>query len=244
MKRNTITTFSMTFAVALAFTGVANAGLWTAEHGDVGLAYEGGDWDLHYHLEEEAVVDGSPVGGGSEGMEFEPDDITVFVPDPSGARPAGAQWDPIGVGAGGAYWFIPEVEDIAKPYVGIGAEEIEAGDFVGDTFSLTLTGFSGPGDFSLWDTDTFGDPTFYMSTADGVSAGDVLNLNAGDHAHYGWGFTATGLYELEFTAAGNHSIDGQVSGTATYKFLVAPEPASLALLGIGGISVLRRRKRA
>ncbi len=61
------------------------AALYSADHGDIGIAYEdegdGPEFFLHYHLGGNAILDGSPVGGGEEGEEFEPSAITTLVPD-------------------------------------------------------------------------------------------------------------------------------------------------------------------
>lgn len=246
MTKRTFATFSMTCALVAMSTGVTYAsGLYTVDHGDVGVNYESGAWDLHWHLGPNAIVDGSPVGNAPEGEEFEPGDITAFVADPSLNRPAGAQWDPIGVGTGEGFWLLPQSEDPAKPFLGIAAEELETGIFANDQVTLALTGLTGPGDFSLWQTDGFGTPTFFMSSSDGgIDAADSVLLNAGAHAHYNWGFTAPGLYEVTFTASGDLVGGGPTSGTGTYSFLVAPEPGSLALLGIGAIGLLRRTRRA
>jgi surface-anchored protein len=126
------------------------------------------------------------------------------------------------------------------PFLGIGSEELDPGDWTGD-LSLTLTGMSGPGVFSLWQ-DGFS-PTFFMSTFDGVSGADTISFTAGGHDHFNYGFTQPGLYEVTFEVAGTHSVDGFKTGSATYSFHVVggyvPEPGSFGLLALGAL-VLRR----
>ena len=158
-------------------------------------------------------------------------------------RPSGTVWDAIGVAAGENYYFLPAsgagaggAGALAAPYLGIGAEEVSTGHFDGDTLTLTLTGASMPGTatFSLWENGMT-DPTFYMTTADGISSADSITVAVGSHAHYNWGFSEAGTYELEFTVSGY--VDGTLTtDTATYTFTAVPEPATTA--AIGGSAIL------
>jgi surface-anchored protein len=225
----------------------ADIATFTSGHGDLGLG-EGSTLELHLH-----------VHGDGEGEEYAPDAVIIRVPastydfvSGNGGRPSGSDWDGIGVAAGESYWFLPQSNSgaggaaaLSAPFLGIGAEEITLDVFDGNAFTLTLTGASMPdgGNFSLW-TDGF-TPTFYMSTADGISAADafVLDLDSADHAHANWGFTVAGTYELTFTVTA--AIDGiEQSDTATYTFQVVPEPSAYAgLAGAGALALVLLRRR-
>ena len=234
------------FGVALLLAATpAFAADWTAGHGDIGIAYEGGAWDLHVHLE----------GGTVDAViypdeEFEAGDIRIVLPHTTAeARPAGAAFDFIGVSAGETHWKGPqtalEAAGDSSPFVGIATEEIELGDFIGDSITLALTGvISAPagGEFSLWQAG----PIRYMDTADASFANDSFAFPVGAHDHFNYSFTKPGLYELEFTASGTHVTDGFTSASEVYTFLVLPEPGSLLMLGLGAaMSVgMRNRRRS
>jgi surface-anchored protein len=162
------------------------------------------------------------------------------------ARPSGADWDPTGVGEGEDLWVLPQVEQVGVPFLGVGAEEIGPGDFVGDEVTVTLEAVATPSDaghFSLYQTDAFGEPDFFMSSFDGgISPMDAFSIGAGGHLHFNYAFTEPGVWEVTFRVSGTHSMDGFVEGLGTYHFSVVPEPVSAVLLFIGCAFVVRRNK--
>lgn len=212
-------------------------------HGDIGIAYEDGAFEPHWHLHSGAVVDGSALGADEE---YEPDALVALVPGPSIARPAGTQWDFLGVAAGEPFWFLPQNEDVNKPYLGIASEELTPADWT--SLTLSLAGMSGPagGHFSLWEIGTFGELTVKFATSDGITGADSFAQIVGSHAHYNWGFTKPGDYELTFRWDGVHSMDGAISAEGTFGFTVVPEPGTYAAvfgaLALGGAWLHRRRK--
>jgi surface-anchored protein len=239
MKR---TSLAALMGVALS-SAYASAATLTSGHVDfIGIGYVGGELEPHSHAHAGAVVDGSPLGADTE---FEVGELTVQTYLTT-TRLAGSAWDPVGVGSGQSFWTLTETETAGHPFVGIGAEELNPADWDGP-ITITLTGATGSGilaggKFSLWQGSLT--PNFFMSTNDGISGADVfsMDLNEGDHAHFGWGFTEQGIYDLTFEIAGTHVGDGVKSATATYSFSVIPEPSSALLGAFGALALLRRRR--
>lgn len=204
-----------------------------------------GSFDLHLHLHTGAVVDGVELPGDEE---FEPSMIQICVPPPPYSRPAASEWDFVGVGAGGNVWILPESQIGGVPFLGISSEELDAGDWVGDIVWSVNAIVSGPpgGQVSIWQNDLFG-PAVKVSSADGLP--DSFATITGSHGHYNYGFTAPGLYQIEFQALGIHATDGTVTGSAVFNFLVkpVPEPGSLTLFAVGAAALApacRRRHGA
>ena len=70
---------TLTLASVIAFSQLAHGALWTAGHGDLGIGYEDGALEPHWHLGEdnESVTLGGSSGPlGPEGAEYEAGDIT------------------------------------------------------------------------------------------------------------------------------------------------------------------------
>ena len=219
------------------------AAIVTDGHIDViGIGYEGGELEPHTHVEF-GTIDGVAAGEG----EYEPGDLTFIVPGSTlTARPAGSQWDAIGIAAGQPFFFLPqsgtEADTLGSIFAGIGTEELAPDDWT-SPISMTLTGATGPGEFALAQV-LLGTPNFFMSTADGgITPADTYSQAADDHQHFYWYFTQAGDYSLTFDFSGIHVTDGPKSASATYDFHVIPEPSTglLAALSLAGL-ILRRRR--
>jgi surface-anchored protein len=242
-------TILATCLTALATLPASAALLYTQGHGDIGIAYDAVArvLDLHIHLHQFAVVGGIPLATDTE---YQPNEITIAVPNPSVPRPASLSFSPIGIAPGQPMWFLPLTQDVNKPFLGVGAEELDQADWTGNV-SLKLTGISGTGVtaggfFSLWKTDDFGDKTFNWASADGLSASDILDVIPGSHAHYSMAFTKAGTYDITVEASATHVDGDEIVGSATYSFEVVPvpEPAT-TFIGMAciGIATLRRSRR-
>lgn len=206
-----------------------------AGHVDFGVGFADGAPELHWHDEGNAA-------------EYAPHEAYAFVPLSSSAtRPAGSQWDFTGAAAGGTLYLAPATQTAGVIFLGLGTEEIDPGTFVGDSITLRLDSVSGPGAFSLWQTDGFGSPLVALSTTSDI---DSFSLTTGGHDHYNWGFATPGIYELIFTVSGTLAADSSpVSDTATFTFAVGatpvPEPSAFAALGglaALGFAATRRRR--
>ena len=222
--------------LAAASAGSAIAVPLTEEHVDVAMAYPAATpsgWRLYWNDkdngQEHAAGDAFARGG----------------PQAQITRPAGIAWDFTGVAAGQPLFVLPQSQTPSLPFLGIGAEGVATSTFVGP-ISLWLTAVSGPGAFSLFQTDAFGAITPFMASADGITAADTLDVFAGSHVHYAWSFTQPGTYDLTMVASATLP-GGSVTASdpATFRFVVVPEPSALALgviAACGGLAALRRRR--
>ena len=239
--------------------------LWQSGHGDIGIGFDGTDWDPHFHFHEEEGEhegeehkddddhegeddhdhegDNHPIIDGEEATEeeYEIDALTLLV---SGGRLPGA-----GVADSGAadIYVLAQDESLAvaqgTPWVGIAVEEIAPGLLLNDLVTLSLVDVSGPGVYSLWTTDSFGGDSVLMSSALGSDAPDsvALPLDPG-HYHFNMGFSEEGIYDVTFNSSGT-TVDGVETGTDfTVSFNVVPEPSSVLLLALGAFATLRRRR--
>ena len=222
-----------------AICGASAADRYTDGHGDFGIAFEDDtEWFIHYHLDSSSVVNGSLLPGDAE---FPPSEIVlelsasakVLLPIPLSF---------LGASAGDEVWIIPQVQSAGVPFFGLATEELDA---MWGNITFALTSFSGPGQFALWSTGSFGAANVKMQTNDGVdSLFDREVIPPGTHAHYNWGFTQPGTYELGITVSSTHPTFGFQSGTETITVHVVPEPGSTLLLGLGllGFALCRPRQ--
>jgi surface-anchored protein len=205
-------------------------------HADIGIAYEGGAFDLHVHQEEPPP-----------GAEYAPGEAILRVgasAQLAGGVPNNASATAFFGSPGSLLWALPKTEQQDLLFLGFGTEELSAEEWNGP-IGLTLKGMSGPGNFFVWDTGVFGELQPKMSSRDGISTADRLDLIAGSHGHYFLGFSQPGFYQVSFEASGTHVTDGPlVSETAQYTFEVVPEPSMLHLLGLGAIALLLHRRQA
>lgn len=244
--------------VAIHAASVSAASVYSGGHGDIGVAYEGpSGFFVHVHAGTNAIVDGSPLPNDEE---FAGPDVIIQVP---GSAKIGrnhvtldgsleeydftaASYNFLGTGAGDNLWLVfPDSADSSSyggPFLGLATEELLPGEWTGPAV-FRLTGFSGPGEFSLFTSGG----TRRWDTQDSNFANDTLNIGIGGHSHFFFGFTAPGIYEVEVTVTGNHIVDGPVMGTETFTFQVVPEPSSAVLLAIAapamGLALLRLRNR-
>lgn len=96
---------------------------------------------------------------------------------------------------------------------------------------VELIDVSGPavdagGEFAMWESKSLGGVEMHFNTADGLDANDRLEpVPIGEHAHYNYGLTRPGNYEVTFRASGrlnpNQANGGQdTTGTGTFHFAV------------------------
>ena len=207
------------------------------EHVDIGIAYEDGAWNLHIHDETHDIEFSPPTGPDGAILQVNANALTTVSANPL--------FSFLGT-PGSSLWILPNTQDPNLLFLGFGAEEIPAGLFVGDTFNMRLAGVSGPGEFTVFDFNSLGEPFVIMNTRDGLSAADNFAAVPGAHSDLNWAFSQPGTYTVSFEASGTLA-DGNLftsSGPVAYTFQVVPEPSTWALMamGLGGAWLLSRRR--
>ena len=252
-RRHTIRTFvsgAMLLATSLAPSATARATPvnYTAGHGDIRLVYDSvaPSFTMVYSF------DGSAVPVSLRGTTVAPGGIVTVVPDNQTApsqnsllRPAGSQWDFLGVPAGGRIWYLPQASTAGVPFLGISAEGLGS--------SANWQGVNPTILFSILGVPQKPLPTSVVSAWDFGGAGGALRVlwstatdpttNAmapfvGSHAHYNIGFSHQGTYQVELQATGTLA-DGTpvTSPPTTFTFQVVPEPATLSLAALGATAL-------
>jgi surface-anchored protein len=223
-------TFASLAVLSITSVSVAAAPI-SEDHVDVAVGWDGFALEPHWHQED-------------LGLEFEPDEAFVV-----GALPAIAVTGSPGFGIPGAFYAFPESEIAGLPFLGIGAEEVPTGAFVGNTLSLKLTGITGPAGGRFWLYRTSTSPfTPFDLLLDSTDLSKSFNITAGSHGHANWAFNLPGEYGLTFEWSGNTvpggGLEAPVSASGTFTFVVAPEPGLLTMGLSAGALLLARRRRA
>lgn len=203
---------------------------YSTGHGDIGVGYDPLEqsFEPHWHL------------GADD--EYAPDEAVAIVQSsagsPLGSAPA------LGVADGTMIWLAGS--SAHQPNLGFATEELDPDDWNG-TITLSLTGWSGPGEFALYTTNMSGTSIVdvYFSTFNPASTfgANSFELFPGDHQHFLFGFTTPGQYELQFTWTGTHVTDGVITTSGSFGFDVVPEPTAAALLLLGGAALISSRRR-
>tara|TARA_R100000027_G_scaffold67677_1_gene67667 strand:- start:13253 stop:13999 length:747 start_codon:yes stop_codon:yes gene_type:complete len=228
---------SISVSAADAATSVYSSG-----HGDIGIAYEGGEFEPHWHIGAGATVDGSPLA--SEG-EYEPAGMVAEV--------TSTRNSPIGlasaIGLPDGSFIYTAGSATYQPNLGFATEELNADNWNGN-LTITLTGWSTPGgaEAALYTTNLAGtsvaDVAFSTYNAGSTAFGNSLSLAPESHTHLEWAFTELGSYSFTFEWVGDHVTDGIVTDSATFSFQVVPEPAQaglvLSLIGVAAVFISRR----
>ncbi|MDR1634024.1 MAG: TIGR03773 family transporter-associated surface protein, partial [Bifidobacteriaceae bacterium] len=136
--------------------------------------------------------------------------VLQLLPGSRATVPSASQWAFLGA-PGAPLWQVTQTAQDSLLWPGWSTEPIAA-DATRTGVDWTLTGVSGPGEFALYQTGSFGQPTVLFNTSDGITAADRFTIPKLTHAHGSWAFSAEGNYCLAFErsttlASGNNVSD-------------------------------------
>jgi surface-anchored protein len=244
--------FLVTFGFGLSAVQAEFENLYTKGHADIAIHFEPGatELELGYELGSNAVINGVPVGVTTE---VAANYLTAIVPNAPYARFDGGVAGLPGTFGSDTFWFISQPNPGAGPevpWIGIGAEEIETGVFVGDTLGFRLKSVvAAPAgsEFIIY-RSSLGVFDVSIDTQN-LATYNALSVPAGGHRHFYFGFSEPGEYRLEFEASGTLIGGDAVTGSAVYAFTVVPEPSawvsmSMALVSIGFARRYRKMRAA
>ncbi|WP_223884400.1 anchored repeat ABC transporter, substrate-binding protein [Micromonospora craniellae] len=131
--------------------------------------------------------------------------------------------------------IIPLVEDVALDTIWLGMRVRGTGADHGANRSsdvlLSATAVDGPGVMAAYLTESFGQPTFYLNSADGFDAtngyrDDTATLPPDAHTHMSWAFSEPGVYRLTMRAHLAVTPDTRPVplGEQTFTFAVGVDP--------------------
>jgi len=206
------------------------ADTWDVPHGTVNTA--GATVLNDGHVDVASTLEGAQLNtqikdtSTSSDAIWRPAEKTILqlTPGTRARVPSGDEWRFLGA-SGASIHQVSQTQQAGILWPGWSTEAIDPSALRGGV-AWALTAFSGPGDFSLYTTDTFGAPTVLFQTADGVTAADATTIPKNTHAHGSWAFGAEGNYCLGMQRAAELP-DGTI---VTHDFVLA--------FAVGGADVM------
>jgi surface-anchored protein len=225
--------------------------VFTNEHTDLGVTYNRfsppfatNHWTL-YQIDKET----NPFS--YYGVPRVVDEVLPKAEQPQTSDPRFAF---LGAGAGNPVWIIPiNPRDPDLLQLGVSGESIPPGTFAsyketdprlnGDFpfpwVKMNVVDVRGPGYFSVYLTDEFGNPTVWVATSPGGNSNpNVLFTATAGHVDYNWAFTAPGDYYIGIEASAYlPDFTPTHSRIYTYHFQVDPVGPSASSGQADGASV-------
>ncbi len=197
---------------------------YTDGHVDIGIRFNGTTLE-GFWLNDAAQVNGIIT---SLDQDFDEHDVRVLgifdANTPPTLRPAGSQWDFLGVAEGEPIYILPSsgIPD-TLPYLGVSTEDTTLAflesNYDVEEYAFTLIDMIGPAGSVV---------AIYLSAINIIanatnefSTGEVV-LEPGEHEHFNWSFSHLGTYDLTFRleAISNGQVLDQFTGETTLRFQI------------------------
>jgi len=177
---------------------------------EIDVAYEDGAWEIE-------LLDALTLTSSqTDEMVLELNDAAKsIVPEDPAFQFLGASGD--------SFYVIPQNRDTEVMFLGVSGEGVGSDAFVDSAVNLSVVSVDGPGDLFVYETDSFGLPSVFVNSADGLDSSDFYPVPVGGHNHANWGFSKRGEYKVGVQASGTPVGASETSSSevATLTFLVA-----------------------
>ncbi|SMD18051.1 choice-of-anchor M domain-containing protein [Lentzea albidocapillata] len=122
---------------------------------------------------------------------------------------------------GSPVWILPQSQANGVLWAGFSTEGVPTGVLQGNALTVKLVSVTGPAGFSVFTTSSFGTPTVWFDSGNGLP--DSRSFAVNTHAHANWAFEAAGTYTAVFEVTATQAAGGAVTtGQKTYTFTVQP----------------------
>lgn len=218
--------FGLIIALSLTAQALPQFKAYTDGHVDIGIRFNGTTLE-GFWKNDAAQVNGimTPLD-----QDFDEHDVRVLgvfdANTPPAPRPAGSEWDFLGVAEGEPIYILPSSPDLTRelPDVGWSAEHpslvtLEM-DYGVDEFAYTLIDMVGPEDSVVSVYINFSN--ILVNTSNGFPAGGV-DISMSDHLHRNIAFSHLGTYDLTFRIEAinnNGQVLDQFTGETTLRFQI------------------------
>ena len=177
----------------------ADVPIYVSGHCDLGTFYDAGEGDLHLYYHFNEVGPGYDEEGNELAGQYESASLYTRVSDANKTTvPDNDAFDFVGAPDGSDLWILSQNEAPGIPFLGFGTQELNPTDW-STPITYQLIEVDGPGEFSMWTNDWFGNPSAYWATSDEVDSLDVYRLGALGHAHSKLGLHCRGRLRCQDT---------------------------------------------
>ena len=161
----------------------------------------------------------------------DPAKVTIRLTAAAATRAPGGAFAFLGP-EGSPLWQIPQTQKDGVIWLGWNTEELTPAQ-LSTAVTWRLDRVTGPGNFAVFEFDSFGRPKIIFNSGDGLP--DTYRIPLGTHAHGNWSFTKPGTYQATFTHTATLTTGATSTTTSTLTFEVttttpapggAPHPAT------------------